>query len=129
MLSSVFTLGSATTLSAILLFQHNETTTKPRRITNVFILCVHTFACVCRGQRTPSALTLSPLFACYMEFQRSSHLRLPSLPRELGSHILMPRNGLFCAARGSESGSSHLPNKHFYPQAIIISYYFLIILK
>lgn len=115
---------------AILLFQHNEiATTKPLRIANVFILCVHTFVCVCRGQRTPSALTLSPLFACYMEFQRSSHLCLPSLPRELGSHILMLRNGLFCAARGSESGSSHLPNNHFYPQAIIISYYFLILLK
>lgn len=78
---------------------------------------------------TPSALTLSLLFACYMEFRRSSHLCIPSPPRELGSHILMLLNRLFSAARGSEPGSSHLPHKHFYPQAVIISYYFLILLK
>lgn len=96
------------------------------RIMTAYIMYAHICVCMQRSEDnfrfdTESAVCLLHGIPEILPFPP------PITPQELGLHILMLCNGLFCAARGSEPGSPHLLHKHFYPRGIIISYYFLIL--
>lgn len=91
-------------------------------------MCAHICVCTQRSEDTFSFDTKSAVCLLHgiPEILPSLH---PITPTGAGiTHAHAPQWAFLCS-QGSEPGSSHLPNKHFYPQAVIISYYFLILLK